>query len=81
VTGTEVAVIYNQSNSGCDEANSLGNVHTGFTKFESTVSQTGQQPNDQQRCVLPIFGKNVVAVNVYGGDECVNDIEKGNDCE
>jgi hypothetical protein len=40
--GTEVAVIYNQSNSGCEETNSLGNVHTGFPKFESAVSQTGQ---------------------------------------
>jgi hypothetical protein len=40
--GTEVAVIYNQSSHGSDEANSLGNIHTGFTEFQSTVSQTGQ---------------------------------------
>jgi hypothetical protein len=45
--GTEVAVIYSQHSPGWDEANSLGNVHTSFTKFESTVSQTGQKPNNQ----------------------------------
>ena len=40
-TGTKVAVIYNQPNAGRAEGNSLSNIHTSFTEFEGTVSQTG----------------------------------------